>query len=51
MSTYQQRGLGAQLADRLGINILGREGHDLKAPCPACRSTDGFRVHQDTGAC
>ncbi|HUY32079.1 MAG TPA: hypothetical protein VMV69_04805 [Pirellulales bacterium] len=46
---HQQRGRGAQLVDRLGIAIIGREGHDLTAACPACKSSDGFRVHQDTG--
>jgi len=40
---------GAQLADRLGLTILGEEGHDLKGPCISCDSSDAFRIHQDKG--
>jgi len=40
---------GVVLAERLGLSILGTEGHDLKCPCVACDSSDAGRVHQDTG--
>lgn len=40
---------GALLAERLGIESLGRDGHNVKAACIACDSSDAFRVHQDTG--
>jgi putative DNA primase/helicase len=40
---------GALLAERLGIESLGREGHNVKAACVSCDSSDAFRVHQDTG--
>lgn len=40
---------GAKLAERLGIISLGNEGHDLCAACIACDSSDGFRVHRQTG--
>ncbi len=42
-------GRGAELCERLGIPILGREGHDLKAACPYCGSSDALRIHSDTG--
>ena len=41
--------LGILLAERLGIKVLSREGHDLVAPCIACRSSDAFRIHEDLG--
>ncbi len=37
------------LAERLGLRILGTEGHDLKCSCVVCESSDAARVHQDTG--
>jgi hypothetical protein len=40
---------GALLCERLGIESLGREGHDVKAACVACDSSDGLRVHTETG--
>lgn len=40
---------GAVLAERLGIEPLGKDGHNVKAACIACDSSDAFRVHQDTG--
>ncbi len=40
---------GAALAERLGLTIIGREGHDVKTACPCCDSSDGFRVHSETG--
>ncbi|HQU42550.1 MAG TPA: toprim domain-containing protein [Pirellulales bacterium] len=40
---------GALLAERLGIESLGRDGHNVKAACIACDSSDAFRVHQDSG--
>jgi P4 family phage/plasmid primase-like protien len=40
---------GIQLVERLGITILGKEGHDLKGPCIGCASSDAFRVHVESG--
>ena len=40
---------GRLLAQRLGLTIDGREGHDLTGPCIACDSSDAFRLHEDTG--
>ena len=40
---------GVLLAERLGLKILGTEGHDLKTACVSCQSSDAGRVHQDTG--
>jgi hypothetical protein len=40
--------IGVELADRLGLR-LRREGHDLAGPCIACKSSDAFRLHQQTG--
>jgi len=42
-------GLGAALAERLNLSIIGNEGHDLKGPCPNCPSSDAFRLHADSG--
>jgi hypothetical protein len=42
-------GRGIQLAERLGLSIKKREGHDLVGPCIACASSDAFRLHVDTG--
>ena len=43
-------GAGHKLADKLSLKIVGIEGHDLKVGCVACTSSDGGRVHEDTGA-
>ncbi|HVX15107.1 MAG TPA: hypothetical protein VHC22_28200 [Pirellulales bacterium] len=40
---------GALLAERLGIESLGRDGHNVKAACIACDSRDAMRVHRETG--
>lgn len=40
---------GALLAERLGIVGLRNEGHDVVAACISCDSSDGFRVHRETG--
>lgn len=41
--------IGVELANRLGLQINRREGHDLAGPCIACKSSDAFRLHQQTG--
>jgi hypothetical protein len=41
--------LGAELAQRLGLQLSRREGHDLAGPCVTCTSSDAFRLHQRTG--
>ncbi len=43
--------LGHRLADHLGLEVLGTEGHDLKVACPghACQSGDACRIHQTKG--
>ncbi|MCC7083661.1 MAG: hypothetical protein IT427_01485 [Pirellulales bacterium] len=41
--------VGVSLADRLGLTINKREGHDLAGPCIACQSSDAFRLHIHTG--
>ena len=43
-------GAGHNLANKLSLKIVGTEGHDLKVGCVACTSSDGGRVHKDTGA-
>ena len=48
-TTTTQRGAGRQLAERLGLKIIGDEGHDLKCACVVCESSHAGRVHQDTG--
>jgi Zn ribbon nucleic-acid-binding protein len=40
---------GLQLANRLGLALNKREGHDLAGPCIACKSSDAFRLHVETG--
>ena len=40
---------GTILAERLGIKIIGTEGHDLKAACIACNPSDGLRIDQTAG--
>ena len=41
--------LGVALAARLGLELDRREGHDLAGPCIACKSSDAFRLHAQTG--
>lgn len=41
--------IGIELANRLGLQLPRREGHDLAGPCIACGSSDAFRLHQQTG--
>jgi hypothetical protein len=41
--------IGVELANRLGLPLNRREGHDLAGPCIACKSSDAFRLHQQTG--
>jgi hypothetical protein len=41
--------LGVELANSLGLHLPRREGHDLAGPCIGCRSSDAFRLHQQTG--
>ena len=42
-------GVGRELANRLGLRLPKREGHDLAGPCISCKSSDAFRLHQDSG--
>jgi hypothetical protein len=42
-------GAGRVLAERLGLTIIGIEGHDLKCGCPFCPSSDAGRLHRDSG--
>jgi len=37
------------LANRLGLALPKREGHDLAGPCITCESSDAFRLHMQTG--
>jgi hypothetical protein len=41
--------IGIQLDERLGLQLPRREGHDLAGPCIECKSSDAFRLHQQTG--
>ena len=41
--------IGIVLANRLGLCLNKREGHDLAGPCIACKSSDAFRLHDETG--
>src|SRR5262245_59741243 len=41
--------IGVELANRLGLQMPRREGHDLAGPCILCGSSDAFRLHQQTG--
>ncbi len=41
--------IGIELASRLGLQLNRREGHDLAGPCIACKSSDAFRLHHQTG--
>jgi hypothetical protein len=41
--------IGLALADRLGLTFKKREGHDLAGPCIACKSSDAFRLHSQSG--
>jgi hypothetical protein len=51
MSVYvgTENQIGKILASRLGLQLNKREGHDLAGPCIACKSSDAFRVHLQTG--
>ena len=40
--------IGVDLALRLGLGEYKREGHDLAGACVACKSSDAFRLHQQT---
>lgn len=40
---------GRALTERLGLTILGTEGHDIKVPCVSCQSSDAGRIHSETG--
>lgn len=40
---------GRLLAERLGMRVVGTEGHDIKVSCPYCPSSDAGRVHAETG--
>ncbi len=41
--------IGVALAGRIGLGEYKRDGHDLAGPCVACKSSDAFRLHQQTG--
>ena len=41
--------IGVILAERLGLSLPKREGHDLAGPCIACPSSDAFRLHLHEG--
>ncbi len=41
--------IGVALANRLGLALDKREGHDLAGPCIACQSSDAFRLHIQSG--
>lgn len=41
--------LGVMLAERLGLTLNKREGHDLAGPCIGCTSSDAFRLHEHAG--
>lgn len=41
--------IGIVLSSRLGLVLNNREGHDLAGPCIACKSSDAFRLHVQTG--
>lgn len=49
MSICHGTSTGRLLAERLGIKIEGTKGHDTTGPCIACKSSDAFRVHLQTG--
>ena len=41
--------IGLKLAQQLGLELPKREGHDLAGPCIDCKSSDAFRLHQQSG--
>jgi len=41
--------VGIVLARKLGLKIARQEGDDLAGPCVACKSSDAFRMRQQTG--
>ncbi len=49
VSVNLNSGIGVELASRLALRLNRREGHDLAGPCIACKSSDAFRLHQQTG--
>lgn len=49
MPDTNEQGAGRLLAERLGLRIVGVEGHDLKVGCIACKSSDAGRVHAEKG--
>jgi hypothetical protein len=49
MPSSPRRQIGIELAYRLGLGDYKREGHDLAGSCVACKSSDAFRLHQQTG--
>lgn len=48
-SMEYDRQIGVLLAEKLGLKVNKREGHDLAGPCIACKSSDAFRVHMQKG--
>ena len=49
MTTAASTAIGRRLAELLGIEIIGHEGHDLKCACVSCQSSDAAGIHEDTG--
>lgn len=49
VTSDSSKGTGTALANRLGMKIVKREGHDLVGPCIACNSSDAFHLHHDQG--
>ncbi len=49
LTSDSSKGTGTALANRLGMKIAKREGHDLVGPCIACNSSDAFHLHHDEG--
>lgn len=41
--------IGIELVSRLGLPLDCRDWHDLAGPCIDCKSSDAFRLHQQTG--
>lgn len=41
--------LGVELANRLGLSGLKRQGKELVGPCPACPSSDAFNLNAQEG--
>jgi len=49
MTTLETKQAGLRLAERLGLKVIGTEGHDLKCACVSCQSSDAGRIHEDSG--